>query len=84
MKTYVDKKVSVIQSVLVSTICNICKNEIVGKYYYEITAGHHDWGNDSIESIEYEDICSADCLRKRLEAYLEAERGTQYINIERS
>ena len=25
--------------------------------YYAVKTGHHDWGNDSIESIEERDIC---------------------------
>lgn len=29
--------------------------------YYEVTTGHNDWGNDSIESFKTEDICE-DCL----------------------
>lgn len=31
--------------------------------YYAVKTGHHDWGNDSIESIEERDIC-IDCIGK--------------------
>lgn len=37
--------------------------------YYEVTTGHHDWGNDSIDSIETVDVCP-DCVNKYISDYL--------------
>lgn len=50
--------------------CDICGKVIDGeprgykdddRVYYEVTTSHHDWGNESIESIVHRDICP-DCL----------------------
>lgn len=51
--------------------------------YFEVTTGHRDWGNDSIESIEHRDICS-DCIGDFVTDYLlqgEHQRSA-YIDIE--
>lgn len=37
--------------------------------YYEVTTGHHDWGNDSIDSIKTHDIC-CDCINSFVSEYL--------------
>lgn len=39
-------------------------------YYYHIITGHHDWGRDSIDSIETYDVCSG-CAKKMYEEYIE-------------
>lgn len=49
--------------------------------YYEVSTGHHDWGNDSWESIEHKDICP-DCIDKFVIEYLETGSGTAHIEIE--
>lgn len=52
--------------------------------FYEVTTGHHDWGNDSCDSICYDDICP-DCIGKIYKEYIEhSEDGvnTEYIKIE--
>lgn len=49
--------------------------------YFEVTTGHHDWGNDSCDSIEHKDICP-DCIGKVSLDYLTSASGTQYIEIE--
>lgn len=50
--------------------------------YYAVKTGHHDWGNDSIESIEERDIC-IDCIGKFVTDYLKDENGyrSRYIDI---
>lgn len=49
--------------------------------YFEVTTGHHDWGNDSCESIKYYDICP-DCINKFVADYIKNASGTVYIEIE--
>lgn len=51
--------------------------------YYEVTTGHHDWGNDSCESIEQYDICT-DCIGKFITKYLDNKEGNRsgYIEIQ--
>ena len=67
--------------------CDICEKIIpVNKgdesMYFDVTTGHHDWGNDSCESIESMDICP-DCIDKFVSEYLQdAARTSRYIEIE--
>lgn len=70
-----------------STHCDVCDKEI-NKYkgYWTLTTGHHDWGNDSHESIEHFDICSEDCLRKKFDEYVSdsgSDYNTMYFEVER-
>ena len=37
-------------------------------------------GNDSIESYEYFDVCSSECLRKKFEEYVEDSGDDRYPN----
>lgn len=51
---------------------------------YKITTGHHDWGNDSIDSIEEKLFCK-DCFMKEVDKYKQQTIGrnnTRYIEIE--
>ena len=62
--------------------CDSCNKKIKGKYF-EITTGHNDWGNDSIDSIEHKDICD-DCVNKYCDNYLKENQrsNTAYIDVE--
>ena len=70
--------------------CDVCDNIIhAGKYctdeneYYRVMTGHHDWGNDSCESIEHLDICPR-CIDKFVTDYLKNEDyDSAYIDINR-
>lgn len=73
-KIVVDRKV----------MCDVCNKEIEGENYYEVTTGHEDWGNDSIESVENFDICSNECLDVKIEEFSKEESKTKYIKIEMS
>lgn len=55
---------------VVSIKCDVCGKEIVGKFWV-LTTSHGDWGNDSVESVESVDICSAECINKELNDYIE-------------
>ena len=50
--------------------CDVCDKEFVGKYW-NLCTHHNDWGNDSCESFEYFDLCSEDCVRKKLDEYFD-------------
>lgn len=57
------------------------------KWYYEVTTGHNDWGNDSIDSIEHKDICSVECLNKEYDKYLERTNNkfnSEYFEVRRA
>lgn len=51
--------------------------------WYEVTTGHHDWGNDSIDSIKHQDIC-LDCIDEVFNDYKNraSDTTTEYIEIE--
>ena len=81
------KKIVVIQDCIVSKKCDVCGKEIPPtviphKYgepvydYYEVTTHHNDWGNDSVDSYEYFDVCSPDCANKLWEEYIHDSAGT--------
>lgn len=50
--------------------------------YFDVMTGHHDWGNDSCESIEHRDICP-DCIDKFVSDYLRDCSDTGYLEIEK-
>ena len=60
--------------------CDVC-DSVIGENeaHWEVTTGHHDWGNDSCESIEYFDICSEACLKKKFDDYVK-ESGSNNDN----
>lgn len=68
-------------------ICDVCGKRLdVGESYLDVTTGHHDWGNDSCDSIDRRQICG-DCLDKVIEEYKEhalnsGRYNTNYIEIE--
>ena len=85
MRIFESKKVTVTKDVFVKMICDVCKKEIdTKKMHYDVTTGHREWGNDSIESVEHSDICSAKCLQEMVDWYLETGQETQYLEIERN
>ena len=56
--------------------CDNCENVVpAGKYntdeneFYRVTTGHREWGNDSIDSISYYDICPC-CIKRFVMDYL--------------
>ncbi len=53
--------------------------------YYHARSGHHDWGNDSIDSLEYLDFCSLECVHKQLDKFYKEDEpysDTAYFEIE--
>ncbi len=76
--------IQVMETVDVSAHCDVCKTQIInGTEYYRVTRGHRDYGNDSIDAIEYKDICSDVCLHEEILAYGNEVSNTKFINIEK-
>ena len=51
--------------------------------YYQVTTGHHEWFNDSCDSIEHRDICPG-CIVTVLEEYIKSTKyDSAYIDIKR-
>lgn len=65
--------------------CDICdgivKHNSESNRYFDVMTGHRDWGNDSCESIEHQDICPK-CIAGFVSEYLSDCSDTGYINIE--
>lgn len=36
--------------------------------WFKVTTGHHDWGNDSVDSIETKELC-CECIKSEFEQY---------------
>ena len=54
--------------------------------YWQVTTGHNDWGNDSVDSISTYEICSEDCLKTLMIKYIEgctkrSRRNSWYMDI---
>lgn len=69
-------------------VCNCIIDDDVA--YWELTTGHHDWGNDSCDSIEHFDVCSETCLRKKFDEYVRESMkylggyNTMYFEVART
>lgn len=74
---------TVISDLVYAKKCDICGKDIPPTKrsvppterfpFFEISTSHHDWGNDSIDSIEYMDACSPECAMKFAKEYLEKD-----------
>lgn len=74
--------------------CDVCgkiifdsRNDKKGQFWWHLYTGHNDWGNDSCESMESFDVCSTECLHKKLDEYITTSNygdglNSQYINVE--
>ena len=99
MIKYTKKKIEETRNILTSIVCDVCGRDIPAnkwtngkpKYctekFMRVTTGHHDWGNDSIDSIETHQICSPECMDEFIKGFYEnftrnKESGTDYIEIE--
>lgn len=90
-REYEVKTHTITEKVCVSAImhCDVCDSVIdENESHWEVTTGHHDWGNDSCESIEYFDICSEACLRKKFDEYVKAsganDDNSMYFEVEKA
>lgn len=94
MKTTVKQQVTVEKEVDIGVECDECGKEIrnketmkkrFGSYpYYEVTTHHSDWGNDSVDSYEYYDLCSLDCLMTHMKRYYDKASGSEEYEVERT
>lgn len=70
MREYKNIEKIIITEKLVGIKCDICGKEITGKFW-RLTTHHNDWGNDSIDSYEYFDLCSRECINRALDNYID-------------
>jgi hypothetical protein len=95
MRVKLEKEVIGIREKVVEIKCDVCGGIIQteeeidcvvrkGGYYYQITTGHSDWGMDSIESIEYADLCCDKCMFEYITKYVEeTDSDTARFEFER-
>lgn len=78
-KKYEERVVTKTEKVLVEEkrYCDCCGAEITGEYFRVMT-GHHEWGNDSIDSYEHLDYCSINCLLEKANEYYSNGDGKDY------
>jgi len=81
---YCDKCKKVIKQSISDNFKDIRKVDSSNRVeWYEVMTGHHDWGNDSIDSIKNQDICTY-CIDDVLAEFKDRASGdtTEYINID--
>lgn len=82
-KEYETKTHMVTEKILLkeTRYCDICGKEIKDdKSYWKLTTYHTDWGNDNIDSYEYFDVCSEECLRQKFDEYIKDTGGEKTPN----
>jgi len=54
--------------------------------YFQLTTGHHDWGNDSPDSVKCDELCCETCVINALADYFENSKGssTAYFELRRA
>lgn len=82
-KKYEHKQHIVKEDVLVEErrFCDLCGKEIT-EDYWKVETRHSDWGSESIESLEYFDICSVECLGEKFKEYSdESDNGDNTLEF---
>ena len=94
MREYKKEEIKQVKKIENGVICDVCNKKIREEedyksayrtkmsHFYEVTTHHNDWGNDSIDSYEYKDICSEECLITFLKKYFNGEDATLCCDIE--
>ena len=95
----IEEERSVVQKTKIYEVatCDVCKRQIYksdsrsyqnNKYrigFWKLTTGHHDWGNDSCDSIETFMLCSKECAAAMFTVYIndsDGDANTMYFEIE--
>lgn len=64
--------------------CDKCHKKILPRQEFVYVKTHHnDWGNDSVDSFEYYDLCH-ECAKEFVNDYVSKLSGTECIEIENS
>lgn len=82
-RTYCDRCKKLVLKQIGGAFLKEYTGDIFSVSYYSVTTGHHDWGNDSIDSIETKVICRS-CLTEEYADYVKrtsAGSNTEYIEI---
>ena len=76
------KEITVKREILSGIKCDVCGKDI-NKGFWTLTTGHNDWGNDSCDSMINFDLCSKECVQKKLDEYFKDCCGsnTHYFEL---
>lgn len=70
MKIKETKEVTETKEVVIAHKCDVCGKEHKGNYFpddwHSFSSSHNHWGNDSVDSLEYHEVCSPKCYIKKL------------------
>ncbi len=55
--------------------CGKMAGEPFPKKWFNFSHGHSEWGNDSVDSYEYFDVCSPECFANQLEKSIDELEG---------
>lgn len=71
------KKVTSKQEVTIGYKCDCCGKEIyetqLPREWHNFNSNHDEWGNDSVDSYEYYDVCSPKCYKDKIIEIVEGE-----------
>lgn len=80
------KQVIKIESVTVARICDVCGKIHEGKYtpdeWHTFNHHHNEWGNDSIDSYEYHEVCSPNCYWTKFKECVEDLKGYKNAKVD--
>lgn len=75
------KEVTEVKTVTVGIKCDNCgkvHNGDLPDEWHSFSSHHNEWGNDSIYSYEYYDVCSPECYVEKLAEVVEGEMNGIY------
>ena len=66
-----------------NVICDSDTNKDSAITFFTAHTFHNDWGNDSVDSHNYDDICGLECLLEYTKDYFKESNGTEGLEVER-
>ena len=80
------KEVTEFKQVVIGRKCDVCQKESYGVYFpdnwHRFDTHHNDWGNDSGESYEYHEVCSAECYSVKFKKCVKTLIGVETAKID--
>ena len=77
------KMIEVHRDILDHLICDKCKKKIEHSvFYWDVVTGHHEWGNDSVDSIKERHICLY-CITPFVTEFISQCKPTAHLEMSR-
>lgn len=75
----IKEKIKIEQEVTKYIECDVCEKRVKGKEppedWFHFSHSHQGWGNDSIDSLKYFDVCSVTCFTVQLRESIESVKN---------